>query len=80
MTLQEVSRKARYDHKDWLWWVDKAGVKHSKCKSIPAVKQCLLDCGTQGEWIFIAANDGIREIGHWRMGIILINQMKRGFF
>jgi len=79
MDLQEVERKARFGHKDWLHWCDRQGQFHSEWKTPKSMKQCLLDCGTQGWWCLVMANSGCPMKGFWAMGINLLAQMKRGW-
>lgn len=78
LTFEEVKRKARYGHKDWICWTDRQGVKRNAPKSLPAMKQCLLDSGTHGFWFIVCASDATLMRGFWRMGLIILNQLKRG--
>lgn len=80
MTLADAMRKARYGHKDWIYWRDKEGVGHAEPKSIETVKRCLLDCGTQKKWYLVTANDGHSMYVSWPIGINLIAHMKRGYY
>lgn len=80
MTLQEVQNKARYGHRDWIYWRDRKSDYHSERKTPETMKRCLLDCGTQGFWCLVTANDGCPMKGFWAMGINLLAWMKRGVY
>lgn len=76
--IREAQRKARYGHKDWIAWFNAKGVCQIARKTRESVKQCLLDSGTQGQWLIIHASRGDESLGVWWMGINMLNQMKRG--
>lgn len=76
---QVAMRKARYGHRDWVVWSDREGVQHAAVKSPEVVKQCLLDCGTRGNWSLILSG-GMPLKGFWWLGINLLAQMKRGMY
>lgn len=78
-TLAEAKRKARYGHRDWVYWIDKSGIDHFALKSKDSVKQAMLATGTQGMWYIIDANSGVLFIARWWMGINIINQDKYGY-
>jgi hypothetical protein len=77
-TYTEVQRKARYGRHDWIAWYDKAGRFHGERKSIESVKRCLLDTGTQGQWLIVTSGKWGDMLGAWWIGINMISQMKRG--
>ena len=77
---QVTQRKARFGHNDWVYWRDRNGIAHAERKSIESVKRCLLDCGTNGSWTLIGANDGNGLKGTWRIGINLLAHMRLGFY
>lgn len=76
--IREAQQKARYGHRDWIAWWDRRGQCHTARKSLESLKRCLLDSGTQGQWLIIHAGRGDESLGVWWMGINMINQMKRG--
>lgn len=69
---------ARYGHKDWIVWTDKAAVQRSERLSRDSMKQCLLDVGTSGGFTEIAASSAHCMRGYWRMGVNILNQFKYG--
>lgn len=71
-SFSEATKKARYGHKDWVWWNGQA-----LPKSPESMKRCLLDCGTKGNWTLICA-DGTPMKGFWYLGINLLRHMQIG--
>lgn len=78
-TLAEAVRKARYGHRDWIFWTDKAGTDHFESKSRDSIKKALLSAGTQGRWYIIDANSGVLFKGWWWLGINMMRQIKGGY-
>ena len=78
MRLQDVQRKARYGHRDWIVWDDADGVQHSERATEESIKDALLSVGTQGQFTIVSANTGWLMIGKWFIGINMMNWMKRG--
>jgi len=66
ITFEDVKRKARYGHKDWLCWFDKTGVARYAPKNLLSMKQCLLDSGTKGEWSIVCKSNATGMIGAGR--------------
>ena len=77
--LQDVQTKARYGHKDWIFWVEKDGTKRAEWRSAASVKRALLASGTKGFWCLVHADSGCPMKGFWAMGINLIRQSKWGW-
>lgn len=79
LTLQEVQNKARFGHKDWLYWEGKDGKPKATRRSADAIKAMLLETGTKGWWCLVMANNGTPCKGFWAMGINIWAQSKRGW-
>lgn len=79
MQLQEVQQKARYGHRDWLFWTDKAGNDRAERRSADAIKSMLLDTGTHGKWYLVSANSGSLMRGFWWLGLNILRQARRGY-
>jgi hypothetical protein len=83
VTHQEATslaqRKARYGHRDWIVWKNKAGESFAERLTAESMKRCLLDKGTQGRWLLVCASRGDYVLGFWWMGLNLIRQCKRGW-
>jgi len=77
-SLQLAEHKARYGHRDWIWWSD-VSTSYAARKTPENVKRMLLTVGTKGDWALISANDGCAMKGYWGMGINILAQMKYGF-
>lgn len=82
MTLKDATdlaeKKARYTHKDWLVYGDKAGNFFSEPVTADSLKRCLLATGTQGKWRLIGPRKTDRHLGCWWMGLCMIRQRKAG--
>ena len=77
---KDACRKARYGHRDWLWWRDRQGIAHATPKTPETMKSCLLAVGTRkGAWTLISGDTGIPFVGFWWLGINMLAQMKRGW-
>jgi len=78
--LQDVQVKARFGHKDWIYWKQQDGTSRAEWKTAESVKRALLDCGcSKGFWCLVLADSGCPMRGFWAMGINLISQSKYGF-
>ena len=73
-------RKAKYGHRDWLAWTRRDGQKCAARVTTAAVKQAMLDCGTQQFFMRYAGSDGMGMIATWRLGALWIRQAKRGMW
>ncbi len=78
MTFQEVQRKARFGHRDWLFWRGRDGGERFQQRSAQAVKNALLDIGTQGRFSLLSASTGIPMRMGWRDGIRMIRNARVG--
>ena len=67
--IRTAERKARYGHKDWLYWVDRGGALHVEVKSVRSLKQALLDSGTAYYFVEIGANTARKSICSWPIGL-----------
>jgi len=76
--FQEAQKKARFGHRDWIYWSDKDG-KHAEVRSAESVKRALLAVGTKGFWCLIHANCGTPSRGFFAMGLNLIRQSRYGW-
>lgn len=78
MSLFQTTRnKARYGHRNWILWTNKAGEEVAAPVTPTSMKQCLLEVGTQGKWFFFSANCGTPTKGFWWLGLNLLAQSKR---
>ncbi|ADO59894.1 hypothetical protein [Paenibacillus polymyxa] len=76
--LQTAKRKARYGHRDWVYWKDENGDEHTEVKSSSSVKKAMISVGSKGRYFVVCANNGNLMLGNWRMGITMINNTKYG--
>ena len=56
MDLKIATRKARYGHRDWLYWSDSVGNKYYKPMSVSSIEEAIKV--TDGNFTLIAANSG----------------------
>ena len=77
LRFQDVVRKARFGHREWIWWKDKTGNPCASRLTADSMKRCLLDVGTQGKW-FLLCTDGTSMIGYFWLGIIQISRIRHG--
>jgi hypothetical protein len=68
VTINEVQRKARFGHRDWVVWTDKAGALQARRACRDAVKAALLDIGTKGRWFICAASTGVMHRYNFALG------------
>ena len=78
MELAEVKKKARYGHRDWLFWQDN-GQPKAAVKSRDAIKRAMLATGTQGRFFLVAKNSAILMSVNWHIGVIMLNNAKYGY-
>lgn len=74
-------RKARYGHKDWLYWKDENGIEHAEIKTEDTLKQMLGSIKeNQGKGLFlvIGKNDGVGMYVNEDIAQIMINNSKYG--
>ena len=83
MTAQDpalalAKRRARYGHRDWLFWRDRNGTGHSARRDSSTLKAAMLAGGTQGKWFIVQASTGTLVKGFWRLGINILKSAKYG--
>lgn len=76
--FQEAQKKARFGHRDWIYWSDKEG-KHAEVKSADVIKRALLAVGTKGFWAVIHADSGVCSRGFFAMGLNMMRQCRNGW-
>ena len=77
--LQDVQIKARFGHKDWIYWQERDGTYRAEWRSPESIKRALLASGTKGFWALVMADSGCPMKGFWAMGINILSQSKRGW-
>lgn len=77
--LQDVQVKARFGHKDWIYWRQADGSSRAEWKSAESMKRALLATGTKGFWCLVTADDGHLMKGYWRLGITIYRNSLRGW-
>lgn len=77
LRFQDVVRKARFGHREWIWWKDKTGAPCASRLTHDAMKRCLLDVGTNGKWTLLCS-DGTGIVGYWWLGIIQLSRIRHG--
>jgi hypothetical protein len=70
--LRTAERKARYGHRNWIYWVDRQGTLHTAVQNAASLKQALLDTGTQHLFTQIGANDAVKMIINWPIGLNML--------
>lgn len=77
--IKDPRHMAKYGHRDWLSWTDRNGLVHSERKTATAIKQALLDTGTQRKFHLFEASTGIGHLISWRMGVTMLGNAKLGY-
>lgn len=77
LRFQDVVRKARFGHREWIWWKNKYGQSCTSRLTADAMKRCLLDGGTQGNWTLLCS-DGTCMKGYFWLGIIQLSRIRHG--
>lgn len=77
LRFQDVIRKARFGHREWIYWKDKMGQRCASRLTADAMKRCLLDVGTQGNWSLLCT-DGTAMKGYFWLGIIQLSRIRHG--
>lgn len=75
-----AQRKARYGHRNWLFWADKTGQKKAALMTPASVKQAMLDSGTQGKFLLMHSSGGGGLLTDWSMGAMWLRSAKHGHF
>lgn len=76
MTFQEAQRKARFGHRDWIFFTDKDGSDVCERSSASVIKRAMLATGTSGRFYLLAASTGVPFLMSWRLGVIAIRNAK----
>jgi hypothetical protein len=70
-----ASVKARYGHKSWIVWAGRDGAWNAAVETASAVKQAMLDVGTQGRWTAVSRHSYVQR---WRDGIRILRNASVG--
>lgn len=70
LRLQDVQKKARYGHANWLFWTDHAGVNYAGRVNQENVKAAMLAIGTKGRFYEIAGSTGTLHRMNWPLAVI----------
>ena len=73
--LNTAVRKAKYGHRDWLFWRDRAGQGHIAASSYDSMKQALLASGTQKSFTLVAS-DGCFYRMTWPLAVIHLKHFR----
>jgi hypothetical protein len=78
LSYQDVTRKARFGHRDWVVYRDNTGLV-TEPATAATVKAAMLATGTQGSWTLVGANDGHGMRMTWRLGMNVYRQFVKGW-
>lgn len=73
-----AERKARYGHRNWIYWADREGTMHTAVQNAASLKQALLDTGTQYCFAQIGANNAVHMIISWPIGLNMLRWARAG--
>lgn len=59
---QEAVRKARYGHKAYIVWTDRAGIQRYALYNKQNIKLAILAVGTKGRFYWLDASTGVSNI------------------
>lgn len=76
MTLQEVQKKARFGHRDWVFFRDRSGEPKAARLSREAVKAAMLATGSKRHFYLVEASTGILARQNWATGCILMRNVR----
>lgn len=76
MILQDVERKARYGHKNWVVFRDSYGDERAAVATRDSIKAALLAVGSQGSFTLVHANCGTKSRMNWAMGIVAMRNVQ----
>jgi len=76
--IATATRKAKYGHRDWLYWTDRQGGLHVEPTTVASITQAMLDTGTQYCFTEIAANTGHLHIMSWPLALNRLRWAKQG--
>lgn len=71
VTFEEIRRKARQGHHEWVFWTGRDGASHAERYGADAIKSAMLSAGTRGRWYVIGANGVSHIVRSWRMGTLM---------
>jgi hypothetical protein len=77
--MDSVRRRAAKSNNDWLVWRNRDGATCAARRSLPAIKQAMLDCGTGRKFTMYCARSVMPMLIDWRLGLILRNNTRRGY-
>lgn len=73
-----AKRKARYGHRDWFVWRDRAGACFAAPVSAASAKAAMLACGTQRSFTRLSASTATLLKWTWRLGLVTLRQCRVG--
>lgn len=76
MTLQEVQKKARFGHRDWVFFRNAEGASHAARFARDSIKAALLATGCSGHFYVAAASTGVLERHGWRSGCLMFRNVR----
>ncbi len=76
--LAKAKRKARYGHRDWLYWRDKNGMPHAELKSEESLKEAMTALEESCLVTLLCASDGVGMIVNKDMANIMLGNIKYG--
>lgn len=68
LDLQTAQKKARFGHRDWVYWTRRDGVGMAAPASRASVKSAMVDLGTSGRFLLLAASTGVPHLQRWNDG------------
>lgn len=77
-----TSRKAKYGHRDWLYWIDKNGDPHAELKTESALNkliEVIREIGDNGTFRIFNANCGTPMRVTADIAQIMLNNINYGF-
>ncbi|RYD42547.1 MAG: hypothetical protein EOP83_32625 [Verrucomicrobiaceae bacterium] len=77
--MDAVRRRAAKSNTDWLVWRNRDGVTCAARRSVPAIKQAMLDCGTGRKFTMYCSRSVLSMVIDWRGALILRNNTRRGY-
>lgn len=76
MPLQEAARKARYGHREWVYWTRRDGSGFAAPAGSHSIKAAMLDVGTAGRFLILAASTGVAHLQRWPDGCRMIRNAR----
>lgn len=72
---QLVRRKAKYGHRDWLFWKDRNGEPCAALCTKDSIKAAMLASGTQGVFLLYSRYGG-SMLGSWSLGALWLRNAR----